>query len=111
MYGNDLGEPEALAELAASAGQPPAPAGQPAGPAHLLEVVAAAERALAEAGARRTVGADGPGLGEDELLAYFDALVEADQKVEPRDWMPDAYRQTLIRQIAQHAHSEIIGMQ
>jgi ring-1,2-phenylacetyl-CoA epoxidase subunit PaaA len=41
----------------------------------------------------------------------FDALVAADERVEPRDWMPDGYRATLIRQIAQHAHSEIIGMQ
>ncbi len=41
----------------------------------------------------------------------FDALIEADDKIEPKDWMPDGYRQTLIRQIAQHAHSEIIGMQ
>jgi ring-1,2-phenylacetyl-CoA epoxidase subunit PaaA len=44
-------------------------------------------------------------------LADFEALVDADQRVEPRDWMPEAYRKTLIRQIAQHAHSEIIGMQ
>ncbi|CAM5264361.1 hypothetical protein SCANM63S_10315 [Streptomyces canarius] len=35
----------------------------------------------------------------------------ADERIEPRDWMPDAYRATLVRQIAQHAHSEIIGMQ
>lgn len=41
----------------------------------------------------------------------FDAAVAADERIEPRDWMPDAYRATLIRQIAQHAHSEIIGMQ
>ena len=41
----------------------------------------------------------------------FDDLIEAEQRIEPRDDMPDAYRQTLIRQIAQHAHSEIIGMQ
>jgi ring-1,2-phenylacetyl-CoA epoxidase subunit PaaA len=41
----------------------------------------------------------------------FEELVDADQRVEPRDWMPEAYRKTLIRQIAQHAHSEIIGMQ
>ena len=41
----------------------------------------------------------------------FDGLLEADQRIEPRDDMPDAYRETLIRQIAQHAHSEIIGMQ
>jgi ring-1,2-phenylacetyl-CoA epoxidase subunit PaaA len=41
----------------------------------------------------------------------FDALLAADQRIEPRDWMPDGYRRSLIRQIAQHAHSEIIGMQ
>lgn len=41
----------------------------------------------------------------------FDALIAADGRIEPRDWMPDGYRKTLIRQIAQHAHSEIIGMQ
>jgi ring-1,2-phenylacetyl-CoA epoxidase subunit PaaA len=41
----------------------------------------------------------------------FQALIDADEKIEPKDWMPDGYRSTLIRQIAQHAHSEIIGMQ
>ena len=41
----------------------------------------------------------------------FDQLIAQDQRIEPRDWMPDGYRKTLIRQIAQHAHSEIIGMQ
>lgn len=40
----------------------------------------------------------------------FDARIAADQKVEPQDWMPEAYRKTLVRQISQHAHSEIIGM-
>ncbi|SOC52521.1 1,2-phenylacetyl-CoA epoxidase subunit PaaA [Ornithinimicrobium cerasi] len=45
------------------------------------------------------------------LAEYFDGLIDADSRIEPRDAMPDAYRQTLIRQIAQHAHSEIIGMQ
>jgi ring-1,2-phenylacetyl-CoA epoxidase subunit PaaA len=43
--------------------------------------------------------------------AEFDAVVAADERIEPRDWMPDEYRATLVRQIAQHAHSEIIGMQ
>ena len=43
--------------------------------------------------------------------ARFDALIDADQSIEPDDWMPDDYRRTLVRQIAQHAHSEIIGMQ
>ncbi|MBT5140657.1 MAG: 1,2-phenylacetyl-CoA epoxidase subunit A [Acidimicrobiaceae bacterium] len=41
----------------------------------------------------------------------FDAVIKADQRIESDDWMPDDYRKTLIRQIAQHAHSEIIGMQ
>ena len=46
-----------------------------------------------------------------EGLASFDAIIAADQRIEQRDAMPEEYRQTLIRQIAQHAHSEIIGMQ
>ncbi|MEX1167893.1 MAG: 1,2-phenylacetyl-CoA epoxidase subunit PaaA, partial [Hydrogenophaga sp.] len=41
---------------------------------------------------------------------HFDAVIDADGKIEPRDWMPDAYRKTLVRQISQHAHSEIVGM-
>src|SRR5487761_930674 len=45
------------------------------------------------------------------LQDHFDEIVAGDQRVEPHDWMPEAYRRTLIRQIAQHAHSEIIGMQ
>ncbi len=57
-------------------------------------------------------GSGGPGTSEpSEQQARFDGLVAADQRIEPRDWMPDGYRKTLIRQIAQHAHSEIIGMQ
>jgi ring-1,2-phenylacetyl-CoA epoxidase subunit PaaA len=73
----------------------------------LLDQVADAERELAEAAARGREGA--PETGAEQ--AYFDQIVAAEQKVEPRDWMPAAYRKTLIRQIAQHAHSEIIGMQ
>ncbi len=42
---------------------------------------------------------------------YFDGLIAEDKRIEPRDAMPEGYRKTLIRQIAQHAHSEIIGMQ
>jgi ring-1,2-phenylacetyl-CoA epoxidase subunit PaaA len=49
--------------------------------------------------------------GTEALEEHFRQTVEADQRIEPRDWMPDAYRATLVRQIAQHAHSEIIGMQ
>lgn len=41
----------------------------------------------------------------------FDRIIEQDSRIEPRDWMPDAYRKALTRQISQHAHSEIIGMQ
>ncbi|GGQ41824.1 ring-1,2-phenylacetyl-CoA epoxidase subunit PaaA [Actinomadura coerulea] len=41
----------------------------------------------------------------------FEATIARNDRIEPRDWMPDAYRRTLVRQIAQHAHSEIIGMQ
>ncbi len=44
-------------------------------------------------------------------LARFEARVAAEDKIEPNDWMPAAYRRTLVRQISQHAHSEIIGMQ
>jgi ring-1,2-phenylacetyl-CoA epoxidase subunit PaaA len=47
----------------------------------------------------------------DERQAQFDAKIDADRKIEPQDWMPEAYRKTLLRQISQHAHSEIIGMQ
>jgi ring-1,2-phenylacetyl-CoA epoxidase subunit PaaA len=46
-------------------------------------------------------------LTQEEL---FQAKLDAEIKIEPKDWMPDAYRKTLVRQISQHAHSEIIGM-
>ncbi len=46
-----------------------------------------------------------------EQQERFDALIADDQRIEPRDAMPEGYRKTLVRQIAQHAHSEIIGMQ
>ena len=42
---------------------------------------------------------------------YFQERIDAEQKIEPKDWMPNDYRKHLIRQISQHAHSEIIGMQ
>ena len=47
---------------------------------------------------------------EMDLLQRFEAYVASEKKIEPKDWMPDAYRKTLIRQISQHAHSEIVGM-
>jgi len=56
---------------------------------------------------------DGPEAGSDLAAQQdrFDQLIADDARIEPRDWMPEAYRKTLVRQIAQHAHSEIIGMQ
>jgi ring-1,2-phenylacetyl-CoA epoxidase subunit PaaA len=45
-----------------------------------------------------------------ERLAQFEARVAADEFIEPKDWMPDSYRKTLVRQISQHAHSEVVGM-
>ena len=47
----------------------------------------------------------------EDLQTGFDETIAHDRRIEPRDWMPDGYRATMIRQIAQHAHSEIIGMQ
>ncbi|WP_372835998.1 Phenylacetic acid catabolic protein, partial [Pontibacterium sp.] len=41
----------------------------------------------------------------------FMRKIEAEEKIEPKDWMPAAYRKNLIRQMSQHAHSEVIGMQ
>ncbi len=53
-----------------------------------------------------------PSAAEDsEALRRFEARCAAEEKIEPKDWMPEAYRRTLVRQISQHAHSEIIGMQ
>ena len=49
-------------------------------------------------------------LSLEELEKNFQAKIDADIKIEPNDWMPDAYRKTLMRQISQHAHSEIVGM-
>ncbi|WNV92183.1 1,2-phenylacetyl-CoA epoxidase subunit PaaA [Umezawaea sp. Da 62-37] len=45
------------------------------------------------------------------MLARFEAVIAAEEKIEPRDWMPDAYRRSLVRQMSQHAHSEVVGMQ
>ncbi len=59
-------------------------------------------------------GKDPQGLrtGESaERLAAFQTRIDAEEKIEAKDWMPEAYRRTLVRQISQHAHSEIIGMQ
>lgn len=49
-------------------------------------------------------------MSVQELEQIFLSKIEQEIKIEPKDWMPDAYRKTLIRQISQHAHSEIVGM-
>ena len=49
-------------------------------------------------------------LSISELEARFQDKIDREIKIEPNDWMPDAYRKTLIRQISQHAHSEVVGM-
>ena len=97
MYGNDFGLPESTEPTGEVPEQP--------GASGLLAQVADAEAALRAAAEQRAL-ADG-----DEPQRVFEAVIAADQKIEPRDWMPEGYRKTLIRQIAQHAHSEIIGMQ
>lgn len=49
-------------------------------------------------------------MSTHSLEDRFQSRVDNEEKIEPRDWMPDAYRKTLVRQISQHAHSEIVGM-
>lgn len=58
-----------------------------------------------------TAKAAAPASHEAGPMARFEACIDADGRIEPQDWMPEAYRKTLVRQISQHAHSEIIGMQ
>ena len=53
---------------------------------------------------------DDRGIEDTERAAQFQARIDADDRIEPNDWMPAAYRKTLTRQISQHAHSEIVGM-
>ena len=50
-------------------------------------------------------------MNEAELENVFQDRIDDEQKIEPKDWMPDTYRKNLIRQMSQHAHSEVIGMQ
>ncbi len=49
-------------------------------------------------------------MDDQSLLQKFEEKIDREVKIEPRDWMPDKYRKTLVRQISQHAHSEIVGM-
>jgi ring-1,2-phenylacetyl-CoA epoxidase subunit PaaA len=56
------------------------------------------------------IGADGATEETEEFLAKFQARIDREEKIEPNDAMPNGYRKTLVRQIGQHAHSEIVGM-
>lgn len=60
--------------------------------------------------AQGLIGADTASGETAEFLAAFQARIDANEKIEPREAMPEGYRRTLIRQIGQHAHSEIVGM-
>jgi len=60
--------------------------------------------------AQGLIGADGSTTEDEAFLAAFQARIDAEEKIEPNDAMPEGYRRTLTRQISQHAHSEIVGM-
>ena len=60
--------------------------------------------------AQGLIGTTGADEESEAFLAAFQARIDADEKIEPKDPMPAAYRKTLVRQIGQHAHSEIVGM-
>ena len=60
--------------------------------------------------ALNTAETDDRGLEDAAKAARFQARIDAEERIEPNDWMPAAYRKTLTRQISQHAHSEIVGM-
>src|SRR5688572_29481181 len=49
-------------------------------------------------------------MTDEEKLAAFEARILAGETIEPKDWMPERYRQQLVRMMSQHAHSEIVGM-
>lgn len=56
------------------------------------------------------IGAKTETTEDEAFLAAFQARIDAEEKIEPNDPMPEGYRRTLVRQIGQHAHSEIVGM-
>ena len=49
-------------------------------------------------------------MDEQKQIAAFEAKIASGVKIEPKDWMPEAYRKQLVRMMSQHAHSEIVGM-
>ena len=60
--------------------------------------------------ALNTADAEERNIEDAARSAQFQARIDAEERIEPNDWMPAAYRKTLTRQISQHAHSEIVGM-
>ena len=60
--------------------------------------------------ALNTADTEDRNIEDAERAAQFQARIDIDDRIEPNDWMPAAYRKTLTRQISQHAHSEIVGM-
>src|SRR6201982_2033432 len=60
--------------------------------------------------ALNTSDADDRSLEDGAKAEIFQSRIDAEERIEPNDWMPGAYRKTLTRQISQHAHSEIVGM-
>jgi len=56
------------------------------------------------------IGVDGSTHETPEFLEAFQRRIDAEEKIEPNDAMPDGYRRMLVRQIGQHAHSEVVGM-
>ena len=62
--------------------------------------------AASQSASRESVGP----IEDADRLAAFEARIAADDVIEPKDWMPESYRKALVRQISQHAHSEIVGM-
>ena len=60
--------------------------------------------------ALNTSDGDDRNIEDAARAAQFQARIDAEERIEPNDWMPAAYRKTLTRQISQHAHSEIVGM-
>ncbi len=69
------------------------------------------DRASATAAGASAPEVPAPEADDTDRVAAFERTIERDLRIEPRDWLPDGYRRTMIRQVAQHAHSEIIGMQ
>ena len=76
--------------------------------------LAAKGAVLARAGLNHLLMTDHPALwcvmGETRAIERFESVISSGESVEPKDWMPDRYRQQLRRMISQHAHSEIVGM-